>query len=88
MERIIEKIADVQNERSTVKAILRLVAAITLSWGWVCLQACLVMVLWNWAIVGLFGAFTINFWVALGLYLLCSVLLKLLFKNRTNTKSN
>lgn len=42
--------------------------------GVMCLQSWLVMLLWNWVAVDLFGAPVLPFWVAFGLRWLCSLL--------------
>lgn len=56
------------------------------AFGAMCLQAWLVMLLWNWVAVELFGLPAIGFWLAFGLRWLCG----LLFRSRitTNTKSD
>lgn len=53
-----------------------IICAIALTFGVMCLQAWLVMLLWNWIAVGLFGAPVLSFWVAFGLSWLCSLLFK------------
>jgi hypothetical protein len=88
-ERVVEKIADAWEDYSMGVAILVIIGivigAIALGFGVMCLQAWLVMLLWNWIAVGLFGAPVLSFWVAFGLRWLCS----LLFKSKTivNKKS-
>ena len=49
-----------------------------LAWmfGMMCFQSWLVMLLWNWVAVDLFGAPVLTFWVAFGLRWLCSLLFK------------
>ena len=39
-------------------------------------SAALVMVLWNWVMVSIFGLPTISFWLAWGLMILCGILFK------------
>ena len=38
--------------------------------------AAIVMVLWNWVMVSIFGLPAISFWLAWGLMILCSILFK------------
>jgi hypothetical protein len=54
---------------------------LALVFGSMCLQAWLVMLLWNWVAVELFGLPAISFWLAFGLRWLCG----LLFRSRTTT---
>jgi hypothetical protein len=79
-ETVVEKIADAWEEYSVGVAILAIIGivigALALSFGVMCFQAWLVMLLWNWIAVGLFGAPVLTFWVAFGLRLLCSLLFK------------
>jgi hypothetical protein len=88
-ERVVEKIADAWEEYSVGVAILAIIGivigALVLGFGVMCLQTWLVMLLWNWIAVDLFGAPVLSFWVAFGLRWLCS----LLFKSKTtiNKKS-
>jgi uncharacterized membrane protein len=88
-ERVVEKIVDTWEECSLGVAIIVIIGIVigALAWcfGVMCLQAWLVMLLWNWIAVGLFGAPVLSFWVAFGLRWLCS----LLFKSKTtvNKKS-
>ena len=79
-ETVVEKIVDVWDDYSVGVAILAtvgiVIGAIALTFGVMCLQAWLVMLLWNWVAVGLFGAPALSFWVAFGLRWLCSLLFK------------
>lgn len=79
-ETVVEKIVDVWDDYSVGVAILAtvgiVIGAIALTFGVMCLQAWLVMLLWNWIAVGLFGAPVLSFWVAFGLRWLCSLLFK------------
>lgn len=79
-ETVVEKIVDVWDDYSVGVAILAtvgiVIGAIALTFGVMCLQAWLVMLLWNWIAVGLFGAPALSFWVAFGLRWLCSLLFK------------
>jgi phage shock protein PspC (stress-responsive transcriptional regulator) len=76
-------------EYSTGVAIIIIVCGIVgglaTYFGIMCLQSWLVMLLWNWVAVDLFGAPILGFWTAFGLRWLCS----LLFKSNTtvNKKS-
>lgn len=85
MKKIIEKITDAWENDSVVLMILVTIGLIALNYGLMCLQAWFVMLLWNWIAAGLFGAPVLNFWMAFGLWFLCS----LLFKNKmiVNNKS-
>lgn len=53
-----------------------IIGALAQTFGVMCLQAWLVMLLWNWIAVDLFGAPVLGFWVAFGLRWLCSLLFK------------
>lgn len=79
-ETIIEKIADVCEEYSTGVAVLAIIGIIigAVAWcfGLMCLQSFVVMLLWNWVAVDLFGAPVLSFWTAFGLRWLCSLLFK------------
>lgn len=79
-EIVIEKIVDAWEEHSVGVAILAIIGivigALALSFGVICLQAWLVMLLWNWVAVDLFGAPVLGFWMAFGFCWLCSLLLK------------
>ena len=61
---------------------LAIVFAVGVCFGIMCLQAWLVMLLWNWVAVALFNAPVLTFWVAFGLRMLCS----LLFTRKTTVK--
>jgi hypothetical protein len=50
------------------------IGAIAWVFGVMCLQAWLVMLLWNWIAVDLFGAPVIGYWTAFGLQWLCHIL--------------
>jgi hypothetical protein len=79
-ETIIEKIANAWEDYSTGVAVLAIIGIVigALAWafGMMCLQAWVVMLLWNWVAVGLFGAPALGFWMAFGLSWLCSLLFK------------
>ena len=78
-----KRIVEIWDENSVIGAIILtvcLVAGCLVGYfGILCLQAWLVMLLWNWVAVGLFGAPVLGFWLAFGLRLLCS----LLFRSKT-----
>ena len=80
---IANKITEVWECYSTGLAVLLIIGivigALALSFGMLCLQAWLVMLLWNWIAVGLFGAPVLSFWLAFGLRWLCG----LLFRSKT-----
>lgn len=75
-----KKIKDVWEDYSVGVALLLtigiFIGAIAWCFGVMCLQAWLVMLLWNWIAVGLFGAPVLGFWVAFGLNWLCYLLFK------------
>ena len=75
-----ERIVEIWDEHSVVGAIilivLMVIGAFAGYFGVMCLKAWIVMLLWNWIAVGLFGAPVLGFWVAFGLRLLCSLLFK------------
>jgi hypothetical protein len=79
-ETIIEKIANAWEDYSTGVAVLAIIGIVigALAWafGMMCLQAWVVMLLWNWVAVSLFGAPALGFWMAFGLSWLCSLLFK------------
>lgn len=50
------------------------VLALLVAFGVLCLEAWFVMLLWNWVVVGIFGASAISFWLSFGLCLLVSIL--------------
>lgn len=76
----VKKIVDVWEKYSVGVAILAtigiVIGTLALSFGVMCLQAWLVMLLWNWVAVDLFGAPVLGFWMAFGLRWLCSLLFK------------
>ncbi len=51
-----------------------------MAFGLMCLQAWLVMLLWNWVAVTLFGAPVLSFWLSFGLVWLLHLLTKGLVK--------
>lgn len=79
-ETVFEKIADAWEKYSVGVAILAIIGivigAIAWTFGIMCLKSWLVMLLWNWIAVDLFGAPVLGFWVAFGLRWLCSLLFK------------
>ena len=80
MNKTIVKIMDIWEDYPAGLAILAIIAvvifAIAWTFGLMCLQSWVVMLLWNWVAVGLFGAPALSFWVAFGLRWLCSLLFK------------
>lgn len=77
---VVEKIVDVWDEYTTGIAILAtigiILGVIAYAFCIMCAHALVVMLLWNWIAVGLFGAPVLGFWWAFGLYWLCSLLLR------------
>lgn len=80
MKKIIDKIMDVWYDYPAGTAIIIYIISAILALGFVfgivCLQAWLIMLLWNWVVVNLFGAPVLGFWVAFGLRCLCFLLFK------------
>lgn len=83
-----EKIRDIWETYSVGVAILAIIGIIVggFALGFIinCFQAWLVMLLWNWVAVELFGLPTIGFWMSFGLCWLCS----LLFKSKISFKKS
>lgn len=77
---IVKKLMAIWDGYPTGLAVLAIIAvmicAIAWTFGLMCLQSWIVMLLWNWVAVGLFGAPALSFWVAFGLRWLCSLLFK------------
>lgn len=77
---VIEKIVDAWEEYSAGVAIFAIIGiiigTIAVYFGTMCLRAWLVMLLWNWVAVGLFGTPVAGFWMAFGWCWLCSLLFK------------
>lgn len=75
-----ERIMNILEEHSIGVAVLLILGCVILALGFafgvMCLQAWLVMLLWNWVAVGVFGAPVLKFWFAFGLVWLCSLLFK------------
>ena len=75
-----ERIMNILEEHSVGVAVLLIIGcvilALAVAFGVMCLQAWLVMLLWNWVAVGVFGAPVLKFWLAFGLVWLCSLLFK------------
>lgn len=80
MHKAKKMVYDVWDDCSTGVAILLsiliILGALAYVFGMMCLQTWLVMVLWNWVAVQLFGAPALTFWVAFGLRWLCALLFK------------
>lgn len=80
MNKAVEKIVDVWDEYTTGIAILAtigiILGVIACAFCIMCAHALIVMLLWNWVAVGLFGAPVLGFWMAFGLYWLCSLLFR------------
>lgn len=79
-ETLFEKIARIKEDYSMGVAIIVIIIAVICAIAWcfgvMCLKGWLVMLLWNWVAVDLFGAPVLSFWVAFGLCWLCSLLFK------------
>ena len=77
---IVKKLMDIWEDYTAGLAILATIAVVIFAIAWtfgiMCLQSWIVMLLWNWVAVGLFGAPALSFWVAFGLRWLCSLLFK------------
>ena len=57
-----------------------IIGFVGVAFGLWCLQAWLVMLLWNWVVVSLFGAPVLTFWLSFGLVWLFHLLTKGLVK--------
>ena len=79
-----EKIVEVWNKYDGVFAVLAVIAFIVgflgMAFGLWCLQAWLVMLLWNWVMVTLFNLPALTFWLSFGLVWLFLLLTKGLVK--------
>lgn len=77
---IVKKLMDICGDDPTDLDALATIAvfifALAWTFGLMCLQSWIMMLLWNWVAVGLFGAPVLSFWVAFGLRWLCSLLFK------------
>ena len=77
---IVKKLMDIWEDYPAGLAILATIAVVVFAIAWtfglMCLQSWIMMLLWNWVAVGLFGAPALSFWVAFGLRWLCSLLFK------------
>ena len=80
MKNIYDVLNDSYDDWGAVAAVFltlfAIIFALALAFGSMCLQAWLVMLLWNWIAVELFGAPILTFWVAFGLRWLCVLLFK------------
>jgi hypothetical protein len=76
MNKIIELYENYHWAVATALTVFLLAIVLGLAFGVMCLQAWVVMLLWNWIAVALFGFPAIGFWMAFGLRLLCSLLFK------------
>lgn len=81
---MIKGIMEVWNNYEGFFAVLAVIAFIIgfvgVAFGLWCLQAWLVMLLWNWVAVSLFGAPVLTFWLSFGLVWLFHLLTKGLVK--------
>lgn len=79
-ETVAKKITKAWEDYSACTALLItigiVIGVVVLCFGIMCLRAWFIMLLWNWIMVNLFGVPTLGFWMAFGLYLLCSLLFK------------
>lgn len=80
MKEMKERFETIWEEYSTGVAIIIIVCAVVgglaACFGLMCFKSWLVMLLWNWVAVDLFGAPILSFWAAFGLRWLCSLLFK------------
>ena len=88
IKKYVNSIHDIYMTHSLFVSILMIVVATLLglgiAFGFLCLRAWILMLLWNWIAVSLFNAPVLNIWLALGLSLLCSML----FKSSSSGKEN
>lgn len=75
---IVKKLMDICGDDPTGLDVLANIAVFIFALAWafgvMCLQSWIMMLLWNWVAVGLFGAPALSFWIAFGLRWLCSLL--------------
>lgn len=87
-----EKIAEIWENYNTGVAIIAIIGVFLLSFGFtfglMCFYSWLVMIMWNWVIVGLFGAPTLSFWMAFILRWLCCLLFKNTISVNTSKKNS
>lgn len=80
VKKYVNAIHDIYTTHSLFISILMIIAATLLGlgivFGFLCLRAWIIMLLWNWVAVSLFNAPVLNIWLALGLSLLCNLLFK------------
>ena len=85
---MINGIVEVWDKYDGVFAVIAVIAFIIgflgMIFGLWCLQAWLVMLLWNWVAVSLFGAPVLTFWLSFGLVWLLHLLTKGLVKITVN----
>ena len=78
---MINKIAEIWNKHEGAFALLIFIASVVgvlgVYFGLLCLKAWLVMLLWNWVAVSLWGVPVLTFWLSVGLVCLLHVLLGL-----------
>jgi hypothetical protein len=88
IKKYVSSINDIYMTHSLFVSILMIIFATLLGlgivFGFLCLRAWIIMLLWNWIAVSLFNAPVLNIWLALGLSLLCSML----FKSSSSGKEN
>ena len=65
-----------------VIAILCIILGLAIAFGTLCLEGWIFMLLWNAIIVSVFGVPILSFWWAVGILLICRILLKIIV--RTN----
>ena len=88
IKKYVNAIRDIYMTHSLFVSILMIIAATILGvgmvFGFLCLRAWILMLLWNWVAVSLFNAPALNLWLALGLSLLCNII----FKSSSSDKEN
>ena len=87
-----ERIVEIWENYNTGVAIIAIIGIFLLSFGLtfglMCFYSWLIMIMWNWAIVGLFGAPALSFWMAFVLRLLCCLLFKHTISVNTSKKDS
>lgn len=80
IKKYVNSIHDIYMTHSLFVSILMIIFATLLGlgivFGFLCLRAWILMLLWNWVAVSLFNAPALNLWLALGLSLLCNIIFK------------
>lgn len=83
MNRLIDNAFDKGMGWGILVTILLITFVLALAFGVLCFEGWLVMLLWNAAIVSTFGAPTLSFWSSVGILILCNLLFKTVYRNKS-----